>query len=295
MSKVTDSVQKLFQSFPTPEEGLNPQDGSYRQRIHDAIKKFLQAPRNSSRDPDCEQIRKLISAGMHLKFRQFATQLSQFALSKHGFVDRDSAKTRQLLYYRWMAQGRRDDEYPFSTAEDTNFESGERVKLRKLHALLPEDPTNTICAYCDRPGALIRCSGCQITINSHTIPGESYCGQECQRSDWPHHESVCLARRNLYRAVSIVYHLFIVIKEKTYSVKLASIREQHGILVAQERPWGEAACAGEMAIHPFPRSLASSKEQFRAALLSADCDAVMAVYKPLLDDFIKRTSKMKLF
>lgn len=226
---------------------------------------------------------------MPLKFCGFATNLSNFALSKYGLVDESSAKSRQLLYYKWIAQGRSDDEYPFSTRGNSKFQFGEPGQRRKSYAFLPEGLTNDrICAYCDRPGALSRCAGCQITIDSHTISGETYCGEICQKSHWPKHKSTCLARQNLYRAVSILYDIFLMVKENTYPIQLASAQEQHGILVTKEGPWEEAACAGKMAIRPFPRELTSSKERFRAVLLSADCDAMMAVYKPLLDDFIKR-------
>lgn len=283
-----DSVERLFHAFPAPEDTVAPQEGEYRKQVHDALQQFLQAPRSTTRDPDCEEIRKIVVSGMGLKFCEFASQLSQFALSKRRLVDDSPAKAVQLLYYRWVALGRRDDDYPF-TREYTNFQLGEGGHSLKSYDFLPESLTcPRFCSYCDSPGSNVRCLDCQIIIDPQIIQGESYCRKACADAHWPEHCAVCLDRRSLYRSVAILYDLFLLIKEKTYPVQLASIREQHGVVFTQEKSWDKAACAGEMAIRPFPRALASSKEQFRAVLLSADCDSVMAVYKLLLDDFIKR-------
>lgn len=285
-----DSIEGLFQSFPTSKEGLTLQDATYRKLIRVALQKFLEAPRNSTRDPDCEQIRRIVSNGLTSKFCEFATQLSQFALSK-PLEDEGSAKSHQLLYYRWVALGRRDDENPFYTRVYTRSELQQREQSRSSYAFLPDGLTNTkICSYCGRPGAQNGCDDCEIIIDSQVIHGETFCGQACLNSYWPQHKTACIARQNLYRSVVILYDLFLLIKEKTYPVQLGSVHEQHGIVFTEERHWDEAACGGEMAIHPFPRALTSSKEQFRAILLSADCDAMMAIYKPLLDEFLIRKS-----
>eukprot|EP00729_Bicosta_minor_P032699 gene32699-biopygen10626 len=49
---------------------------------------------------------------------------------------------------------------------------------------------NKVCAYCKRPGALLKCEGCRQ---------RSYCNRKCQKKDWKQeHRGQCVKLQQVF-------------------------------------------------------------------------------------------------
>ncbi|KAI1308560.1 hypothetical protein F5Y03DRAFT_404868 [Xylaria venustula] len=264
-----DPIEKLFRDLPSPaaDQAALVQDNiSSRDHFSRVFASF--SPSQSS-DPDRDFIEKL--AKHFVKTREYEmlrSVLGWFALHKHQIPDDGSAKSQQLRYHKWIYQGRKDEEYPFRNEERPE---GHQVDVPQGgHAFLPAKMTDTrICANCVKPDAKAACSGCLLELDSHVVMKTSYCNSDCQTQHWKEHKSRCMGRRKIYRAVSLIYDLFVVFQKNAWFNKLtASIAEGQGtteITIGHGCDW---ACQGKHFISCFPSTLAPSEDHAHAVLMN---------------------------
>ncbi len=101
---------------------------------------------------------------------------------------------------------------------------------------------------------------------------------------------MCVGRRNIDRAVSILSSLYLLYMEKTYCDPLTKVYEEKGIVTLEKEPWLLRAFTGEMMIRPFPRHLVTSEDQLWVSVLGGNSKTVVGLFKPMLDEFLLRKS-----
>lgn len=109
-----------------------------------------------------------------------------------------SKKDRYMRYAAWILNGRRDHEYPFGPPI--------QIAQQKNHnETLPQHVTssNWACACCGKLDATVRCEECFVEESG--LLSVYYCDQSCQQAHREQHAAVCRSRREIGRAVSVLY------------------------------------------------------------------------------------------
>ncbi|KAK7968827.1 hypothetical protein PG988_007900 [Apiospora saccharicola] len=204
----------------------------------------------------------------------------QFGVSKAEIPDDGSAKSRQLKYHRWIAQGRKDSDHPFLPTTDGNQPES---SIAYLHAMLM-DPHD--CANCGT-GDSFTCSGCLVTLDpQHVIFKTVYCSKKCQIAHWPKHRASCTSRKMIGRAGFLIRDLFIKFQALHLAIPITRVHESNGILYRFMGPYDEAGYKGLMVPLPFRREMALSEEHFQASMTAFECEAAFSTFKLIVDFFL---------
>ncbi|KAK3942826.1 hypothetical protein QBC46DRAFT_339077 [Diplogelasinospora grovesii] len=243
-------------------------------------------------DPDFADLLFHCTPNKRGTYRGLKNHIAKLALSKTDISEKEpedcrseSAKTRQLRYYRWMAQGYKDETWPFHQ-DDDDFMGYQPTYPTSMpadyHASLPTYRIN--CENCDRlmvGQAWGRSAGCAIwTLYPpyRVILSAAYCSQRCAdtESRMARHAPICSEMRSLKRAAEIYMELFTAISAVTYERQLIDVYEKNGILVAEgifddDDNMLSARGIGKGVLREFPWELCKNEEQGRAILFASTC------------------------
>ncbi|KAK8083962.1 hypothetical protein PG996_002743 [Apiospora saccharicola] len=286
-----DAVEKLFRGFPDPESDerdIRDQGSSLTQaaKFHAPLAAFRHT---TSVDPDHARLKKhvesAISGENSMDPNFFRQKIVELALSKSDIPDDGSAKSKLLLYHRWIGQGRKDSARPFlPTAASLQDDSS--------LAYLPSQLVNPYaCATCGN-GDAHACQGCLVTLDSqHVIFKTVYCSKECQAADWPKHKASCASLKMIGRAAFLIRDLFIMFQGFNYTDRVTGVREKEGVLYKFVATHDELAFLGKAVPQPFPKELTSSDEALRACLTEQECDEPYSTFKCVVDYFLSPICK----
>eukprot|EP00729_Bicosta_minor_P017327 gene17327-biopygen7473 len=75
-------------------------------------------------------------------------------------------------------------------SDDAAASGSREPSPRKHETLIQYNLRNKVCAYCKRPGALLKCEGCRQ---------RSYCDRRCQKKDWKQeHRGQCVKLQQVF-------------------------------------------------------------------------------------------------
>ncbi|KAI1497227.1 hypothetical protein F5X99DRAFT_423703 [Biscogniauxia marginata] len=289
-----DLVEQLFTAFPDPGEdrALGGQIGGHE--TLSAIR--ILSIHLPSQDPDHQYLLKHARAALLLPSHAspvgyFRQQVAQLALKKKMPLEGDSAKARQLTYYRWVAQGRKDESYPFADITTPAYQGQSSPKSQdSAYAFLPAElvgiSDSTACAACGNLGAKWICRRCHVCLEGHTITVTAYCNRNCQAVDQARHQPICDGRKMIHRASFILKEIFVLMEKATYIYPLIQVIQKDGIIYTFDESWDRSAFTGRPMFWTFPSHLTPSEELLRAVLLNGECDEVNITLRPLVNIFI---------
>ena len=285
-----DAVENFFNRLPPPTKDcptaltVEPEAELVQQACELLLSEFFARP---SVDPDAKYIlehaakvaRKLEKPAYILKHLAF------LAISKGvNLADDDqSNKACQLCYWRWIAQGRRDETSPFSTGSEKN------PPLNDSKVFLPEPATFQQCAACGKEGATNKCSGCLVRTDDHLTFATAYCGKECQTKHWNAHKASCKQMQQTYRAMLVFQDIFEHFRSVAFYLGYTAkyISEKDGmVFVRLEGDSTKAVSCRKWS--RFPHELAASSDIAKAVLMHARCSQVLTDARALFEAFIRR-------
>lgn len=185
----------------------------------------------------------------------FLAVLSDVALNTgrnaNDFTD-TSMKSQWIRYALWVIRGRRDGEIPFSTGGGTAARQPQvkPSQSREYYATLNASTARSTqrCDHCGKSdGKLLRCTRCLVDQDWAYI-AVAYCNKDCQVAGWKKHNSICLPRQLLSRAVSIVQLLSRQFECRTFNLgcEIISAREDAiSMKVMAGMPWDGPALSPE--------------------------------------------------
>ncbi|KAI0102930.1 hypothetical protein GGR51DRAFT_562134 [Nemania sp. FL0031] len=263
----TDSVEKLFASFPDPDSGDELDDNAVIYLLTIALRRFVKAP--PSQDPDYEYLlthAKRSLAGPHCPVTYFRQQLAHLAVQKPPQRKDKSPKGRQLKWHRWMALGRKSEAYPFVRKDNHPPPS-----TRRLEPLT----CATICEYCRKDNNVnMRCPGCSISDENFLIHKSTYCNKKCLEADAKAHKSLCDARRMIYRTTKLIHSIFVALQEVTYMYPLEKVSSENGVTYVTDGSWDRAVMTGRPVFYPFPKNVTNSPDLRRALMYWGQAEEV---------------------
>lgn len=214
----------------------------------------------------------------------FREQIGNLALSKPVPASITSQKDRQLQYYRWISQGRKDEDCPLNPNA-----GGPRPKVDvATHEYLP-DGSSRACSNCGKgPDGLTWCSACTVMADDRMVTCSLYCGKQCREQHWPHHKKACAARKKLCRAVELIRALHIKFQTYSFNQIFKKIFVKEGVVYLVDGSQAESVLTGTSEMQIFPRDQAPSEETFLAAIMVSRSQDIATVCKPLLDTLLKR-------
>ncbi|KAI1327263.1 hypothetical protein F5Y16DRAFT_399611 [Xylariaceae sp. FL0255] len=284
-----DPVEKLFLDLEEFDITLGRRFYKSHEEFHyknvqannEFIRIFQSFSALGSSDADCNFIKNLATyAKEKSRCEMLRTRLGQLALNTKDIPDDGSAKSRQLELYRWISQGRKDEDYPF--VDQDHPKENQQIQIKGNHATLPDKLIGTrICAYCKTPNAQEWCAECRRSVSLKV----AYCNKDCQKKHWVEHKTQCRGRRSIHRAVSLIRDLFFMVQKEAWQddIGLDSITEKDGITnISQVLPleWRWRRFAD---IRPFPSHIVSCKELALASMANTQCQWVLYAF----DDIIK--------
>ncbi|KAK8043748.1 hypothetical protein PG994_012586 [Apiospora phragmitis] len=265
-----DAVEKLFQTFPDPESAeklrrqiQNTDSKTYEKRDADQFAGLPQAVADfASADPvdaDHEFIKQSIQYalgdGRSFNLLLFRQKILELSLSKTEIPDDGSAKSKQLQYYKWIGQGRKDPGLLCSPTTDASHDSS---SLAFLHSQLANSQAY---AACGASGGRA-CTGCRLALDSdHFIFKTVYCSKECQAAHRQQHKAPCDSRRVIGRAAILLRSLFLMFKDLHYSDCIEQVTSRDGVLYTTIGNHRENASKGRQMIRRFPRKLLTPADE----------------------------------
>ncbi|KAI1148359.1 hypothetical protein F4825DRAFT_464968 [Nemania diffusa] len=288
-----DPVEKLFKALPSPSPRPTAPSQDSRWEEPGVIEAFNSFSPSESRDPDIHFITPWVKAFLQdQSASSLCANLGWFALHKPEIPDDGSEKSRHMKYYAWVAQGRKEETFPFENEETSEAQRGNLPE--RSHAFLPPRLTALkVCDNCAVPGAKFVCSACLLQIDSHHVISTTYCSKECQVRQRKKHRPQCLERRELYRAVSLLYDIFIMFQNETWvENSLTSISEEHGIIKAVYCPREEWPTQGKRPFALFPYNMAPSEEHGLSVLLNNKCRELQSTFYGLVDLLLRPLCKV---
>ncbi|KAK8036581.1 hypothetical protein PG991_001718 [Apiospora marii] len=279
-----DAVEKLFRAFPDPHDDHETYRSLFVGRFHNFnahLKDFLNT---TSDDPDHAYFKKHADAAVNGDYcndlQYFRTKVLLLALNKTQIPNDGSAKSKHLQYHRWIGQGRKDSDSPFSPIASTG--QGES-SLAYLPASLLSPQT---CANCGGAKSFA-CTGCLLTVDSgHVIFKTVYCSKECQAAHWPQHKTSCIARKMIGRAAFLLRDLFVLFQDLTSLRNLTNFHEKNGVLYVFDKGHEEHAFRGLPVIREFPREFASTEDDHRALVTDSQCSDAVSLFKQTAQLFL---------
>ncbi|KAI1171611.1 hypothetical protein F4777DRAFT_564828 [Nemania sp. FL0916] len=282
-----DPVEKLFRDLPNPIK----LDALYQQRFLQVIQSFNPS---GSRDPDRHFLATLVKdyTSGKIEVLGMLSELGYFA-EKAQILDNDSAKSYQLKAFRWIFNGRKDEDYPFNNNIQGRSEQDDDTEKPNSHVFLPAKLTDTqICASCGKTDAKLACSGCLARLDSHAIMKVSYCNKSCQTRHWKEHKPQCLGRKMIWRAASLIRDIFNMFQKKACpKTGVVSIVDKQGFvhLIREDfEDFEERGLQGKPIIYSFPSDLASSEEHALAAVMDSECTQFLIDFHDFLELLILR-------
>ncbi|KAK0733234.1 hypothetical protein B0T26DRAFT_669656 [Lasiosphaeria miniovina] len=212
-------------------------------------------------------------------------------LALKGPVPKDVTDTeaKHLRYYKWVAEGRKDEDSPFASSASSSSSSFAK-SAPTSHDVLPEDPKASTCGNCGTSGATQNCAGCYDVFGAGNISaGQAYCNQECQKAHWDQHKSECRELKRLQISMAQFQEIFEHLVASAYRVALAEISEENGLIRAKGRRGADerAAYLGKHIAKKFRYNLAPSRDAGKAVLMHGRGAEFVDQCKPLVDFFLK--------
>ncbi|KAI1310475.1 hypothetical protein F5Y03DRAFT_382704 [Xylaria venustula] len=269
-----DAVEQLFALLPRPDGGPSDDDLTAALRFTNALENFVKGP--VSEDPDYKYLlahaQKSLTPGC-ATVAYIRQQLAYLAVQKSVSRKDKSQKARQLKYYRWFANGMKTEAYPFEERKPQGHASTTRIASLT---------STTICAYCGKNGANLRCPDCALTDEYHILSKTSYCNKECLKTHREAHRSVCDGRRMVFRAASLLDHIFMAIEDATYVYPMGKLFKKNGIFYLTDNEWDRASMTGRHVFIPFPKHMVESMDDHRSLLLWGQAEEVTLCLFPLI-------------
>ncbi|KAK3384024.1 hypothetical protein B0T24DRAFT_588630 [Lasiosphaeria ovina] len=211
--------------------------------------------------------------------------LALLALKSPVFKGITDTEAKHLRYYKWVAEGRKDEDSPFESSASLLAKSA-----WTSHDVLQEGPRASTCGNCDASGATQSCSGCDDVFGAgNTSAGQAYCNQECQKAHWDRHKSECRELKRLQISVARFQEIFEHLVASAYRVALAEISEENGLIHAKARKGADErdAFLGKHIARKFRHNLAPSRDAGKAVLMHGRGAEFVDQCKPLVDFFLK--------
>lgn len=206
--------------------------------------------------------------------------LTQLALrtdprSRQGnFVDK--TKDRLLEYYRWVAHGRKDDQFQFITrkltANKPSPPADGSVRIGAISDAYDEfevlaiwrQATEICCPdFLSKGPTVSMCSFCTIHCAEDLIIGmKYYCKYDCAVRFYLSHQEECVELQRLYCVTALLIDILQYFERKACRFTIASISEADGLIVVQEK---DPRFANPPGLRPCPTTAASS-DQWRIVM-----------------------------
>ncbi|KAK0733235.1 hypothetical protein B0T26DRAFT_866542 [Lasiosphaeria miniovina] len=258
-----DFVEDFFQHLPSvsDQHQFPHQIPLLMARAYPGMAKFLlDAKWKQSNDPDKEFLVRIVKEGLQNANSQYILQnLAALGLNSSVAADDKSIKASHLRYYKWVAQGRRDEDSPFEQS------------ISIPHDTLPNDPNDSICGNCGDSGAAKKCLGlvpkgpleaAQVRLSSAEAP----------------------SHLDVYFQPIFEHYL-----GSTYDTTIEKISEDNGVIHAKAQDgWDKrAAYQGKHIVTKFRHDLAPSKDAGTAVLMNGNCCQFVDFGKSLTGFFLK--------
>ncbi|KAI8635447.1 hypothetical protein F5Y19DRAFT_482668 [Xylariaceae sp. FL1651] len=283
MDTNTGPVEKLFKSFNDPGLTYRLDDNKDAERIIEALQVFVKEP--ISEDPDHEY---LLASAKSVFSRDdniipnFRQHLIELGMQKSLQRKDKSYKARQLRYYKWVGLGRKNETYPFSTGNFHGLASTVRIA-----ALV--SPSS--CAACGKEGANMRCPDCNFQDDEHIMEKTAYCNKNCLKDHYDTHRRTCGDRKTIYRIVSLLGQIFLVLTKASFMSPLSMVYETPGLLNIIWESWERPAMTGRHIFYPFPKHLVPTPELQRAVLMTNESEEIVLSLRPLVERLFAKNCK----
>ncbi|KAB5511348.1 hypothetical protein GE09DRAFT_1295637 [Coniochaeta sp. 2T2.1] len=144
-----DPLETFFRAMPSPEEHHTADDASVFLAVHNVEAAFLKRVEYGTTDPVCIALRNSIQraregGNLSILYKHLAT----LAFKKDIDPTDTNPMAVQLRYYKWIANGRKDETWPFSSVAPT--------------APIPAH-SDYVCTVCGEENASMKCTGCLIS------------------------------------------------------------------------------------------------------------------------------------
>jgi hypothetical protein len=282
-----DLVERFFGRLLSPKDHFSASLvcetniwSTYRNRVIWACDLLIsESASQGSGDPNLEKILKYVKTAVsdhQTDVSYLFSQLAALAIEKPVADDDESITAQWLRYYRWMAQGRKDETSPFSKIP----RSGRKPATDVSKAFLTLDASSKRCAECGKQEGITNCSGCLVQHGGRSTFATAYCGKECQVKHWKKHKAFCRQLQQIHRASSVYQEIFEHFILSNYHRTFTEITEKHGMVMVTD--------AGTQGRVPFPTEVALSAEVGRAALVGSFWNSVFQDASSLLEMLIRR-------
>ncbi|KAH7040037.1 uncharacterized protein B0I36DRAFT_379103 [Microdochium trichocladiopsis] len=272
----------------------------------DAAKRFIR----SSSDSDFQFLVKRLPSQLPTGAVRFVMKddvswywsvIGHLALTKTpAEISSDTATARQLRYFRWIAQGRKDVEreqvvYGTSTKPVEQYNGHPALPKSSTSSLADHDIQHHACAHCHKTEdtssgtrkqkhghQLMTCTGCALPSgNGHRLACTYYCGKQCQKADWPRHKPHCIARQGVLRAATLLRDLVFALEAHAALQPLRKLWIEDGITNFEDRPSDEAGFLGTLMLQRLECEDPPSTLAYHAALGMYKCNLLMLLYRHL--------------
>ncbi|KAI1079237.1 hypothetical protein F5B20DRAFT_581655 [Whalleya microplaca] len=271
-----DPVLALFQDLPLPKDRYYSIDdeSTSHQYLAAMLRLLKNAQSKSSTDPDFDYLLEAARVGWARREggAYFSAQLARLAVDKEVLEIDNSIKGQQLRYYRWLAQGAKDEDSPFSTLHGQPSTAN-----RDIHAWLPQRPGSRLCANCGKGNSTNECANCRVIIDGHKVFATTYCGKECQASHWKDHKLACQSLKTVCRASSVFQELLDCHSTSCYADNVVAISENGGIIISELHDYDALAYQGSHILREFPAHLAPSEGHAFAVAHYGRCADIFTV------------------
>jgi hypothetical protein len=142
------------------------------------------------------------------------------------------------------------------------------------------------CSICQNRTNLV-CSGCSedpLNENKKT----RYCSRDCQSVDWHLHKRSCQmlkARKDLYRAGSILQQIIFLCREKLFDLPIHRIEYDNNRMLLHPLPAKDFGSAPEDRLFQFPSEQCETEED-RKALLSYLACSDLTLYLEHIPEYL---------
>ncbi|KAI1259320.1 hypothetical protein F5Y18DRAFT_313088 [Xylariaceae sp. FL1019] len=280
---MSEAVEALCEGLADPNvDRETAGEDSAAQDLH-AVRAFLAQPLSDDSDHKFlfTHAQKALTKGGN-SFTYFRAQFAQLAVQKTITRKDDSYKARQMRYYKWIAQGKKDETYPFPSSRPKGLPSSTRIATLAA---------STECEACGKQGATYRCPSCTIQDDQHVIKKTTYCNKTCLEQHRESHKALCNARNILHRTICLLDKMFFAVISATYSHPLAHVFEKNGILYPLHDVWEQHGMTGRCIFWPFPKHLTPSDDIHRALLFWSEAEDINLSFAPMAKGLLKQSCK----
>jgi hypothetical protein len=254
-----DPVAELFSSLPDPDVDRVGRLEQLNLQIRAALMAFVE----NTKEPNTpewahlyDQARITLAAkGPGIKY--FRQQLASYALTHAPNRKDKGPRATQLRYYKWIAQGRKSETYPFPQGRYFGLAS----TLRLSQIAKPSTLFN-VCSACGKEGGVnMRCPGCNLTNEKFVLEATAYCNKTCFQNHQAAHKQVCQGRKLIFRLAKLLDAMFIKMLETTFYHPMCAVKEAHGLIYINSGEWDKVAMTGRPLFTPFREDLTVGRNQ----------------------------------